>query len=526
MSLRAKLVLGFTAVTAVLLVPGLFAASRLAGLRDLAVEGRSGHAAAVSSLGRMQALLSELDRMERSFIATSDSALGASALATADSLRAVHARFSASPYGGLGLRLGPLFEDVGTLTDQAGEHMLRGRVAEATTTFRAMMSRFAEAESELARVAEEIDGLARSEFERADRMTEAARAQTLVGVMVALSLTVVLASLLTHTLVTPLRRLSRGMARVADGGFEAPASLPYDRPDEIGELSTSFRTMAQRLADLDRTKSEFFGLVSHELKTPLNVMRAYVELLEDELDGVASDFHETLLADIMGQVHAMSQLVNRLMDISRLAAGTYQLAPEQVQVADLAVELGHAWERRAADLDVTFAVRVEPTAPARAVMDVDLIRDEVLGNLVANALRFTPPGGRVDVSVTGIDGGIVFTLTDTGPGIPEEHRTLIFQKHYVVDRTSAVGSGLGLAIAKEMVELHGGRITLRPSTPGSGACFSVTLPLVPATPDLEVPAPEMMFESADARPAEVEGTDALRPRRRVPFQDPVPGSAA
>jgi signal transduction histidine kinase len=536
MSLRAKLILGFTAITVVLLVPSLIAASRLSRLRDLAVEGRSGHAAAVAGLGRMQALLAQLNRVERSFIATSDSALGAAALATADSLRQAYARFRGSPYGDLGAGLGPIVEDVGTLTVRARDQMLGGGVVEATASFQDMMSRFAAAEGELALVAEGIEDLARREFARADAMAESARAQAFFGIAVALLLTGLLASFVTHTLASPLRRLSRGMARVADGGFEAPMDLPYDRRDEIGELSTSFRTMSRRLADLDRTKSEFFGIVSHELKTPLNVMRAYVELLEDEVDDVASEFHKTLLSDITDQVQAMSQLVSRLMDISRLAAGTYRLAPEPVRVEDLTTELQRTWERRAAEQDVTLEVTLAPSAPSMAIMDVDLIRDEVLGNLITNALRFTPSGGRVEVDVGGIGGGIVFTVTDTGPGIPEEHRTLIFQKHYVVDRRSAVGSGLGLAIAKEMVELHGGVITLHASSAERGARFSVTLPLVPTTPDLEVPATAMIdAEEPDAAetPAgaateeEEDGGDALTPRpRESPLQDPLPEPAA
>jgi signal transduction histidine kinase len=530
MSLRAKLILGFTAIAAVLLVPSFMATSRLTTLRDLAVQGRSGHAAAVAGLGRMQALLAQLNRVERSFIATSDSALGAAALATADSLRQVYGRFRASPHGNLGSPLGPIIEDVGALTGQARQHMLEGRVVEATASFREMMSRFAAAENELALVAEEIEDLARREFVRADAMTESARAETFIGIAIALLLTILVATAVTHTLANPLRRLSRGMARVAETGFEVPGDLPYDRRDEIGELSTSFRTMAQRLADLDRTKSEFFGIVSHELKTPLNVIKAYLELLEDEVDDVASDFHKTLLADITDQVQAMGRLVSRLMDISRLAAGTYQLAPEPVRVEDLVIEVLGTWERRADEQDVTFEVNLSSAAPAMAIMDVDVIRDEVLGNLITNALRFTPSGGRVAVDVAGIEGGIVFTVTDTGPGIPEEHRALIFRKHYVVDRRTAVGSGLGLAIAKEMVELHGGVITLHGSSQDHGAHFSVRLPLVPITPELEVPAPTMIDPDAIdavAAAAREEMQAAPRPRpRESPLLDPLSESAA
>ena len=492
MSLKGKLILGFAAVTLVLLVPSLFAASRLAQLRELAVEGRSGHAAAVAGLGRMQALLAELNRVERSFIATGDSALGAAAESVVDSLRAVHARFVDSPYGELGAGLEPVVQDVVERSSRVARGMREGRIAEATAELQPMISRLATADAQLAAVAAGVDALARQEIVRADDMTEAARVQTLIAVVIALLWSVLLASLITHALTSPLRRLSRGMAHVADGGFETPSDLPYDRRDEVGELATSFRAMARRLADLDRVKSEFFGIVSHELKTPLNVIRAYSEVLQDELGDKASDFHRTLIEDVMEQAHVMGRRVSRLMDISRLSAGTYQLAPEQVQIDDFATQLRRAWEMRAHDHRVHFEVVVRPSAPLSVVMDVDIVRDEVIGNLVSNALRYTPVGGRVDVVLTGDERGVVFTVTDTGPGIPEDHRDLVFRKHYTVDRRSVVGSGLGLAIAKEMVELHGGLIQLEPSPPGCGARFSVALPLVPTVAELEVPTPELI----------------------------------
>ena len=491
MSLRAKLVVGFGAVTLVLLVPSLFAATRLAQLRDLAVEGRSGHAAAVAGIGRMQALLAELNRVERSFIVIGDERLGAAAAAASDSLRAIHGRLASSPYGDLGLGLGTTVRDLAGRIDRIARHMAADSVGLATTELQPLLARLAAAEAQLTALAEGVDAVARRDIEQADAMTEAARVQTLIAVAIALMWSVLLASLITHTLTSPLRRLSRGMAHVADGGFDTPTDLPYDRRDEIGELSTSFRVMARRLADLDRTKSEFFGIVSHELKTPLNVIRAYSEVLHDELQS-ASDFHRNLLSDVIEQAQEMSRRVSRLMDISRLAAGSYQLAPEQVRVEDMATQLRRAWETRAEDQGVHFAVTVLPGAPARLVVDVDIIRDEVIGNLVSNALRFTPAGGRVDVDVDGDERGIRFTVTDTGPGIPDEHRDLVFRKHYVVDRRSIVGSGLGLAIAKEMVELHGGLIQLEPSPPGCGARFSVALPLVPSVADLEVPTPALI----------------------------------
>jgi signal transduction histidine kinase len=496
MNLRAKLLLSFAAASAVLLVPSLFAAHRMERLRHFAVEGRSGHAAAVAGLGRTQALVAELNRVERAYIATSDTTLGLAASAAASSLLSVYADFHASAYGSIDASLGAVVADLAGLAARVEEHVVGMRLDLASEDLRAMVPRFAAADRELALLAERIDALAREDIERADAAAAAARMQTLSATAVALAIAILLASFISHALTSPLRLLTRAMAHVADGGFEARTDLPCHRRDEIGELSVSFATMARRLAELDRTKSEFFGTVSHELKTPLNAIRAYAEVLEDDLGEDSSDFHRALMSDVSSQAQAMARLVGRLMDLSRLAAGTYRLDPEEARIEDLAGALEKAWERRAADAGVHLAVRVAPGAPERATLDVDIVREEVLGNLISNALRVTPAKGRVDVTIGGTDGGVSFSVTDTGAGIPDEHRDLIFKKHYVVDRRSAVGSGLGLAIAKEMVDLHGGLISLEASRPGRGARFRVVLPLVPRTSDLEVPPPGTFSEVA------------------------------
>ena len=121
---------------------------------------------------------------------------------------------------------------------------------------------------------------------------------------------------------------------------------------------------------------------------------------------------------------------------------------------------------------------------------------------MANALRFTPAGGRVELTARGWEGGVEFRITDSGPGIPEEHQPFIFEKHYTTDRAQAVGSGLGLAIAKEMVELHGGSIGLEDASGHAGACFRVALPARPATADLDIPPVGERKEpgAAEARP--------------------------
>lgn len=212
-----------------------------------------------------------------------------------------------------------------------------------------------------------------------------------------------------------------------------------------------------------------------------------------------------MITAVFEQAEIMAQRVSRLMDISRLDAGTYKLAPEPIRVEDLVKGVVSMLERLAEDKDIEMQIRLADSVPESVTVDVDVVREEVLGNLVSNALRFTPEGGRIAIDVEGREGGVDITVTDSGSGIPEEHRAHIFDKHYTSDRTRTVGSGLGLAIAKEMVELHGGLITLEDAPPGWGARFRVAFPSIPATADLEVP---LVAGSAEAEPSAAESSAA------------------
>ncbi len=498
MSVRSRLILTYAALILLLAVPSVYAASRLGRLRRLAVEGRSGEAVAVATLGSMQARMAELDRLERSFIATDDARLGREASATADSLRAAYERFTGTPYGDLAADLGPIVGDFGALTTDIGRHMDLGQVDAATASLDRMLSDIAGAGSQIDLLADSIDALSQRDLAQAEEISRSARIQTLVGVLIAILLTGTLAGFMTHMLTTPIRRLGRAMARVADGTIEAPSDLPYRRRDEIGELSSSFQSMTRRLAELDRTKSEFLGMVSHELKTPINVISAYTELIEDAMAGPDVDESQrSLLHNVREQAAAMTRLVSRLMDLSRLEAGTYRLVPERVRVEDLLLDVERAYARLARERRIGLRTRISQGAPETIVVDFDIMREEVLGNLVLNALRYAGTGGWVSVEVDGNERGITFTVTDSGPGVPDEHRELIFRKYYSADRTRAVGSGLGLAIAKEMVELHGGLIALESSAPSAGARFKVALPLGPGCADVEVPDRALIDQMAE-----------------------------
>lgn len=487
MTVRGRVFFGLGAVAVVLVVPSLFAASRLAQLRTLAVEGRSGQAAAVATLGRLQAGMAELDRLARSYVAISDPELGHAMSTTGDSLRADYERLRASLYEGHTVELAPAVERLTELTQRIDHHVRAGRTTAATDALGAMMAAFSEADRELARVASSIDTAARRDFERAQLVGETGRRRTLFALGLALLSAAGLSVVTAESVTGPLRRLCRAMARVADGAFEGPHDLPYDRADEIGELMRSFETMALRLADLDRMKAEFLGMATHELKTPLNVINGYAELIEEARAGEVSERQRALIAGLAEQATVMSRLVNRMMDLSRLEAGAYELAPEPVLIGDLLSGIEGIFALRAREAGVDLRIHVSASAPPVAVMDFDIVRDEVLGNLLSNALRYTPRGGWIELGVDGDEHGVVFSVTDSGPGIPDGHRDFIFKKHYTVDRTRGVGSGLGLAIVKEMVELHGGLVTLEESPSDVGARFRIALPLQPASAVPEPP---------------------------------------
>jgi signal transduction histidine kinase len=233
--------------------------------------------------------------------------------------------------------------------------------------------------------------------------------------------------------------------------------------------------MSRRLAELDRLRAEFLGVASHELKTPINVIRGYTELIEEELAGELTTHQREIMQRIEEQTRVLTRQVSRLMDISRLETGSYIVEPESILLTDLILGVERTFEVVALEKGVRFNTEIDPGAPERLVVDVDLIRDEVLANLVSNALKFTPAGGTVSVRAWGDRSGVVIEVADTGPGIPPDHRSHVFDKYYQVERSRSMGSGLGLAIAKELVEVHGGTIELVDSE--QGATFRVSLPV-------------------------------------------------
>lgn len=501
MTVRNRLILTFVVVGGLLVLPSLFAVQRLSELRELAVGERTRHASALAAVGEIQERLQQLDGSLRGYVIGAGTAelLGqpaGDALGHRDAARDALAQVSievarirdagyVEAVTPLGTDLDSLAVVVNRLIGLVGEG--QGPEAEALLTgpFYGSMSAVRE---RLVAMARGIDRRAQDDFRRAQTISADARRNTVLAVSVGVVLAVLLSWWTTSALTSPLLRVRTAMARVADGSFEAPPGLPYDRADEIGDLAASFHTMATRLAELDRIKAEFMGVASHELKTPINVIRGYTELIEEELIGDLTDNQREILHRIAEQTRVLTRQVSRLMDISRLETGSYSVEVEPVLLEDLILGLRRAYEILATEKDVELITEITEDAPERLVIDVDLIRDEVLGNLVSNAIKFTPEGGEVRVRAWGEREEVVIEVGDTGPGIPESHRPHVFDKYYQVERSRSMGSGLGLAIAREMVEAHGGSIELVDDA-GPGATFRLHLPIERAVEKTEVRIP-------------------------------------
>ena len=225
---------------------------------------------------------------------------------------------------------------------------------------------------------------------------------------------------------------------------------------------------------LENVRREFVANVSHELRTPLTSIRALVETLESgavEDAELAADF----LGRIVGEVDRLNALVEDLLDFARLEAGRSTLETETVDIGQ-AVRVGA--ERLLPQVDragLTMTIEVEEDLPTIAI-DIKRI-EQVLLNLVHNAIKFTRPGGELFVFVTRDGQNIVVRVRDTGVGIPLEEQSRLFERFYKSDKARrSEGTGLGLAIAKHIVQLHGGEIAVE-SVPGEGATFSFTLPI-------------------------------------------------
>jgi len=476
-SVQTRLVSTLGLVAALLVVPAIYGVIHLREVRDIALDLQGRDAAASLAVGRLEAAIGQLDWSERSYIAVQAEGARRNMYAALDSATRALRDLRGSGFGDEARPVAALLSVLGRSTARTEVLVRSGRVSAATEAFERLKPLFDRARGSLPPLAEAIDRRGSDAAERARRLSSAAARGTLVTLIAASVLVVLIGSWLTGSLTVPIRRLGRATRRVARGEFDAPSDLPYDRRDEFGELSRSFRAMTQQLEELMRLRAEFVSMASHELKTPLNVVAGYSEMLGAGEYGDLSPGQRRAVEQIHEQAGILDRLVTQLLDMSRLETGTFSVEMEPVQVGQLLRGLEDGFRPLASQRGVEFSVGAEPTTPEVLEGDVDRLRNEVFGNLLSNAFKFTPSGGSVGVTARGEGDAVLFEVADTGPGIAPQHLAFIFEKYYQPSREArALGTGLGLAIARDVVVAHGGTIAVD-SASGSGARFVVTLPV-------------------------------------------------
>ncbi len=244
----------------------------------------------------------------------------------------------------------------------------------------------------------------------------------------------------------------------------------------IRERTSSLQAANEKLRELDQLKSAFVSTVSHELRTPLTAVKGLVENMRDGFTGALSDRQIFYLTRVTHNIERLTRMVNDLLDLSRIEAGRMELTPTEVALVSLIEEVIETLRPQAGKKAITLQTAHPPgLAPLRGDRDKIL---QILTNLIYNAIKFTPPSGRIVIALTPLDDGAVqVCVEDTGCGIAPEDVPRVFDRFYRSrdSPAEARGAGLGLAITKSLVELHHGRIWVD-STPGSGSRFCFTLP--------------------------------------------------
>jgi two-component system sensor histidine kinase BaeS len=280
----------------------------------------------------------------------------------------------------------------------------------------------------------------------------------------------VIALFLSRNLTSPLRRLSGVMQRFARG--ERNLSLPKPSGDEVGDLTRSFQGMMSEIERQETLRKEMTADIAHELRTPLSVIRANLDALAD---GVYPLTKENL-APIRESAELLDRLIEDLRTLELADAGQLALEKSEADLAKLLQRVAARFSARAESCSAKIEIQTPGPLPS---VQADLQRlEQILGNLVDNALRHTPEGGTVRLGAGVDSGAVAINVEDSGPGIPAESIKRIFERFYRLDSGRARiegGSGLGLAIARKLAEAHGGTLTAE-NRPEGGARFTLRLP--------------------------------------------------
>ncbi len=286
-----------------------------------------------------------------------------------------------------------------------------------------------------------------------------------VGGVIAL----LLSDAISRTIARPLQSVALAAAGMAAGNYNERA--PVAGPPEVRAVANAFNEMGAQVQTTQKAQQDFLANVSHDLKTPLTSIQGYSQAI---MDGAASN--PVAAAQIIHEEAArLNRMVVELTDLARLQAGRMSMHWSPVDMAQLTSAIAERLQIMAQEKYITMQVDARPVGEVSG--DGDRLA-QVLTNLISNAIKYTPPGGKVWVATRMGDSGINIIIKDTGVGIAPQDLGRIFERFYQVDKARGPrrGTGLGLAIVNEIVQAHGGRITAMSEGEGKGSTFTVWLP--------------------------------------------------
>jgi signal transduction histidine kinase len=289
-----------------------------------------------------------------------------------------------------------------------------------------------------------------------------------VAALTAFIVTAVLSRRLQHS----ISEVAAAASAVAEGRYDIRVASPR-LGDEFDELATAFNQMAERLQAVESTRRQLFGDLAHEIRTPVSVLEAYLEAVED---GV-KPLDQPTIAMLREQTGRLVRFSTDAAALAQAEESPAAITPGWVDAGELVRTASAAIADRYAAKNVTLSTRIDGAVCLWA--DHQRLA-QVLGNLLDNALRHTPAGGHVSLAVTRVADEIVFTLADDGDGIAAEHLPHIFERFYRADSArdrGRGGSGIGLAIVKALTEAHGGHINVASRGRGQGTTFTVRVPI-------------------------------------------------
>jgi signal transduction histidine kinase len=297
-----------------------------------------------------------------------------------------------------------------------------------------------------------------------------------------------------HRTVQPLRRLLGGIRRVEQGDMEyrlkdtgrteiALAAQSFDKMAESLERKIGELAEKKKVEEISELKSHFISMVSHDLKTPLASIKGAAENVLEELAGPVSDRQRTYLEMILKSSDNLQQMISNILDLSRIESGRMSL---DIEVLDIKHEAEHVLRFIQPLLDEkSLEARITVVAKKTAIAADRTRLWQIINNVMANAIRYSPRGGRIDILVedspdrdAALNPMLKVTIVDQGPGVAEDEQKRIFEPFYTPPSEGTIthGAGLGLPIVKQLVELHGGTVSMTNSAQG-GASFAFTLPL-------------------------------------------------